>query len=106
MNKIEIIGFVGQVHPTRQAGKTSVTSFSVATNEGYKNKAGQWVDKSAWHDLEIWGDLPHAVTKGHKVLVVGKLTYSEYTDKATNKPVKRAVVRASTVEQLVHEKRA
>lgn len=79
MNKVLIVGRIGQdpklsYTPSGQA----VASFSIATDEGYKDKAtGNKVDKVEWHKVVAWrGQAEFAanyLSKGRLVLVEGKL---------------------------------
>lgn len=34
-----------------------VTTFSVATDESYKNREGEKVQKTEWHKIVAWGKL-------------------------------------------------
>ena len=54
-----------------------VTKFSLATNERYKDKAGEWVDKTEWHNVVAWAKLAEIaekyVKKGHQLFVEGQI---------------------------------
>ena len=50
MNRITLVGNVGgdaEIRTTSTGAR--VASFSVATNDGYRNSAGEWVDDPTWH---------------------------------------------------------
>lgn len=84
---ITIIGYVGRdaemrYTPTGQA----VTSFSVATTNGYTSSNGENVKETSWFRVSVWGKLAEIcnkyVKKGSLVAVEGRLT----ADKATGSP--------------------
>lgn len=82
INKVILIGFVGKDPEIRQAGAAKNASFSFATTETYKDKEGNKVSKTEWHQLSCWrtvADLVEKyVKKGSKLWVEGKLTYDEW----------------------------
>ncbi|MDP4038673.1 MAG: single-stranded DNA-binding protein [bacterium] len=55
----------------------SVASFSVATNRSWQDPSGERKDAVEYHDIVAWGKLAELVSnylsKGRKVLVVGRL---------------------------------
>jgi single-strand DNA-binding protein len=58
---------------------TAVTSFSVATNRRWTDKAtGQPVDETTWFRVSVWGRQAETtneyLSKGRKVLVEGQIT--------------------------------
>ena len=54
-NKVQLIGNVGQTPEIRnlESGK-KVASFSIATNEFYKNSKGEKVQDTQWHNVVTW----------------------------------------------------
>ena len=58
-----------------------VTNFSVAVNDDYNTKDGEIVKKTIWFKAVAWGNLAEIsakyLSKGSKVLLVGKLTTNE-----------------------------
>jgi single-strand DNA-binding protein len=86
INKVEIQGFLGRDAEVRtfESGRTMVT-FSVATNEGYKNTKGEWVENTSWHNITLWRSKKDEdqsfLKKGSLVKVTGKLNNRKYTDK-------------------------
>ena len=89
-NCVQLLGRVGQDPELRtfDTGGTLVT-FSLATNEFYKNKDGEKVQETQWHNIKAWGKIAEniqlAVVKGNEVLVQGKLMYRSYEDKNGDK---------------------
>jgi single-strand DNA-binding protein len=85
INKVTLIGHVGGEAETRTLENgTTVARFSLATNEGYKDKDGNWQNQTEWHNIVAWRDLADRakmLKKGSTVYVEGKLSYRKYTDK-------------------------
>lgn len=81
MNKVFIMGFLGQDPDLRQtsSGK-EVCNFSVATT--YKSKDRE---ETEWHKVIVWGNVASNCAKylykGSKVLVEGRLKTSSFVDK-------------------------
>lgn len=77
MNKIILLGRLGSEPETREAGSTTITSFSLATTEKYKDK-----ETTQWHQVQFWGKLGETIAKyvdkGHRLLVEGRVEYQEY----------------------------
>ena len=72
MKKIILIGFVGK----DAEAKNSVASFTLATSESYKNKSGERVNETEWHNIKCFGKLSEFaekyVKKGDQIYVEGK----------------------------------
>lgn len=106
-NKVQLVGNLG-MNPevrTTETGKT-VARVSLATNESYKNAKGEWVKQTHWHNLVAWGKTAEMIAeklqKGNEVMIEGKLTHREYTDRTG---VKRQVTEVQVSELLVIEKK-
>lgn len=82
---------------------TAVAKFSLATDESYKDKDGNKVEQTEWHNIVVWRSLAEIaekyLKKGMLVYVEGKLTTREYTDKDNQKKYFTEVV-ASTFKML------
>lgn len=75
LNKVMIIGRLGKDPEVRYtASGTAVCSFSVATDESFKNKAGEKVEKSEWHNIQVWQKLAEICGE---YLKKGSLAYFE-----------------------------
>jgi len=89
-NKVELIGFAGmdmQVHEFKKGSK--VARFSLGTNEGFKNKLGEWVNTTTWHRIVLWNEnadkAEKAVKKGQPISITGKLCYKFYESQSGEK---------------------
>lgn len=86
INKVTLIGNLGQDPDLKTLENgTAVARFSVATNENYKDKDGQWQKVTEWHNVVVWRELAERAAanlkKGGSVYVEGKITYRKYKDK-------------------------
>ena len=85
-NKVEINGFTGMAPEvkTLKNGR-KMARFSIATDEVYKNKAGEWIKNTTWHPVVVWDKIAekagNTLNKSSKVAVLGKLRSRTYTDK-------------------------
>lgn len=89
INKVILIGNLGKDPEMRYLeGNVAVAKFPVATNENYKDKAGEWQTNTEWHDVVAWrGNAERAEKQLHKgslVYVEGKLSHRKYQDKDGN----------------------
>lgn len=90
VNRVILIGNLGSDPETRSFENGSkVARFSVATNESYKDREGQWQDRTEWHDVVAWRMLAdraeQSLRKGVQVYVEGKLTHRSWEDTNGNK---------------------
>jgi len=86
VNKVILIGNLGKDPEVKYTPSgMAVARFTLATNERYKDKEGNWQDKTEWHNLvafqrtaEIVGEY---LKKGRSCYVEGKLQTSSWDDK-------------------------
>ncbi len=89
VNKVILVGNLGKDPEIKylESGK-SRTTVSLATTETYKNKAGEKVSNTEWHNIVFWSPLSDIVhqylRKGSKVYVEGKIINRTYEDKEGN----------------------
>ncbi|MCL4109226.1 UNVERIFIED_CONTAM: hypothetical protein GTU68_062994 [Idotea baltica] len=86
INKVTLIGNLGRDPEIRHfENGSSVGKFSVATNENYRDKNGEWQTQTEWHDVVVWRNLAEraekSLKKGSMVYIEGKLTHRKYQDK-------------------------
>ena len=102
MNKTILIGNVGRDPELRQtkAGH-SVLGFSMATNERFKNRDGEWQDRTEWHKVVVWGNraegLGKIVEKGTQLCVEGRLQTRQWEDKTGQKRFTTEIVAQEVV---------
>jgi single-strand DNA-binding protein len=90
LNKVMLIGRLGKDPEVRTfEGGATKASFSIATSETYKDKSGQRVENTQWHNVVCWRGLAEIadkyLKKGMNVYVEGKITSRSYDDKDGNK---------------------
>jgi len=82
-NAVQLIGRLGNNPENRifDSGK-QMASFSMATNESYKNSEGETIEDTQWHTIIAWGKRAELVaqllSKGDEVALSGKLTYRSF----------------------------
>ena len=88
VNKVILVGNLGkdpEVKYTPQG--TPVAKLTLATNERYKDKDGQWQDRTEWHNIVLWQRLAEIageyLKKGGKVYIEGRLQTRSWDDKQT-----------------------
>lgn len=104
INKVTLIGNLGQDPEVKHLESGSmVARLSVATNESYKDKDGNWQKKTEWHVVIAWRELAERaeryMKKGELVYVDGKITYRKYKDVAGVEKIATEIV-ANTLRQL------
>ena len=82
LNRIEIRGNVGNVNILK-VGESRVAHFSVATNYAYKDRNGEAVIETTWHNVTAWegkgiGNLDF-LAQGACVYVTGRMRSQKYT---------------------------
>lgn len=84
MNVITLIGRVGrdpEVKSFPSGGQ--IVTFSLATPERYKDKSGEKVEKTQWHNIVVRADglqkvVENYVSKGDMLAVSGQLEYRQW----------------------------
>ena len=85
-NKVILVGNLGRDPELRYTPQgTPVCSFSMATNERRKDKAGEMQDQTTWFRVTLWGRQAETasqyLTKGRPVYIEGRLRVEEWTDR-------------------------
>jgi single-strand DNA-binding protein len=84
-----LIGNLGKDPEVRYTtAGTAVASFSLATTEKFKSKAGEWEDRTEWHSVTLWGRLAEIsgeyLSKGKPVYIEGRLQTRKWQDRDGN----------------------
>lgn len=88
LNKVMLIGRLGKdpeiISFENGSKKMSVT---LATSERYRDRNGEWVEQTDWHNLVSWGNLALDIAekrrnyiKGDMMYVEGRLKTRQYVD--------------------------
>lgn len=103
VNKVILLGNLGKdpevkFLPNGQA----VANFGLATSDRYKDKAGEWQERTEWHNITAYARTAEIirdyVKKGQKIYIEGRLTTRSWDDKDSGKKVYRTEV---VVNELV-----
>lgn len=86
LNKAMIIGRLGQDPDVRYTqSNTAVANLSIATSERYKDKQGEWKERTEWHRVVAWGRLAEIcqeyLNKGSQVYIEGPIQTRKWEDK-------------------------
>lgn len=86
INKAILVGNLGKDPEVRAIeGGRKVANFSLATTESYKDKNGERVDSTEWHNIVFWGPIVDVIEKylkkGSQVYIEGKIRTRSYDDK-------------------------
>lgn len=89
VNRVILIGNLGRDPEVRRLENGAVVAkFSVATNENYKDKSGEWQSQTEWHDVVVWRSLAERaeqqLKKGGQIYLEGKLTHRSWQDQEGN----------------------
>jgi single-strand DNA-binding protein len=104
LNKVMIIGNLGADPEMRYtANGSAVTSFNVAANEQFTDRAGARQERTEWFSVVTWNRLAETcaqyLTKGRQVYVEGRLQTRSWDGQDGQKHYKTEVV-AETVRFL------
>ena len=82
-NRVQLIGRLGADPETKQVnGDRTLTKFTMATNETFRNAAGEKIEETQWHSVVAWGKIGEIagkyLKKGSEVAIEGKLIHRVY----------------------------
>ncbi|MCX2680946.1 single-stranded DNA-binding protein [Galbibacter sp. EGI 63066] len=102
-NRVQLIGNLGNdPEIIKLESGRKLAKFSIATNNSYKNKDGDVIKDTQWHNIVAWGKTAEIaekyINKGKEVAVEGKLTTRSYEDK---EGVKRYITEINCNELLM-----
>jgi|SRR6267142_1184947 len=84
-----LVGRLGKDPESREVGSTNVTNFTVATDYSYKGRDGDYVKKTEWHQIKVWGPQAKAcaqyLKKGSLVQVIGRIETETYEKEGEKK---------------------
>ncbi|MFM7021632.1 MAG: single-stranded DNA-binding protein [Flavobacteriales bacterium] len=86
VNKVILVGNLGKDPEVRYLeGGVPVANFTLATSETYKDKNGNRIEQTEWHNIVVWRGLAEIaekyLRKGSQVYVEGKLRTRSWDDK-------------------------
>jgi len=86
VNKVILVGRLGRDPETRfTSGGQPVANVSVATDETFKDRAGERQKRTEWHRVVLWGKLAEIaqqyLKKGSLVYIEGRIQSRQWEDK-------------------------
>ncbi len=89
VNKVILIGNLGKDPEVKYLDSgVAVANFSLATTENYRNKEGEKVSQTEWHNIVLWRGLAEIaekwLKKGSSVYIEGKIRTRRWEDKDGN----------------------
>jgi single-strand DNA-binding protein len=90
VNRVTLLGHLGKdpelkYTPSGQA----VTRLRMATSDRWKDKNGEWQDRTEWHDVVLWAKMAETanqyLNKGSQVFIEGRLQTRTWDDKEGRK---------------------
>lgn len=81
VNKVILIGHVGQSPEVGGEGSRRRATFSIATNEVWKDKDGEKQERVDWHNITVFGPLVDVVDEyvgtGRQLYIEGQLRHNK-----------------------------
>src|SRR3954463_81301 len=102
VNKVILVGNLGKDPDLKRLdGDVAKVWFSLATTEIHKDKLGNRIEETEWHNILAWRSVAEnahkILKKGAQVYIEGKLQTNQWTDKDGNKKSATEVVMESFV---------
>ena len=90
VNKVFLIGRLGKDPELRYTpGGAPVAKFTLATDETFKDRAGEQQRRTEWHNIVAWNKLAEIcgeyLTKGKQVFIEGSIRSRQWEDQSGNK---------------------
>ncbi|MGH9433666.1 MAG: single-stranded DNA-binding protein [Terriglobia bacterium] len=90
VNKVILIGRLGKDPEVKYTqGGSPVAKFSIATDEVFKDRAGEQQRRTEWHNIVAWNKLAEIcgeyLTKGKQVYIEGSIRSRQWEDQSGNK---------------------
>lgn len=105
VNRVILVGRLGKDPEIRSLPSgTSVTKFSLATDEKFTDKNGQKQERTEWHNIVAWGKLAEIcgqyLRKGKLVYIDGSIRTESWDDKETGVKKYRTEIIAKEMQML------
>src|ERR1700740_2125967 len=97
VNRVILVGRLGRDPETRYTGGgQAVCNFSVATDETYKDRAGERQKRTEWHRIVVWGKQAEIaqqyLRKGSLIYLEGRIQTRQWDDKEGQKRTTTEIV--------------
>ncbi len=90
VNKVILVGNLGKDPEIKYLeGNIARANFSIATSEYHKDKNGNKIEQTEWHNIVVWRSMAESaeklLKKGTQIYLEGKLQTRQWIDKDGNK---------------------
>lgn len=90
VNKVILVGNLGKDPELKYLeGNIARVNFSMATSEFHKDKNGNRIEQTEWHNVVLWRSMAESaekiLKKGMQIYLEGKLQTRQWVDKDGNK---------------------
>ena len=97
LNKVLLIGRLGKNPEIRYTPDgLAIANFSLATDEGYKGKDGNYQSNTEWHRIVAFGKLAEIcgeyLTKGKQVYIEGRIQTRSWNDQNGDKKYSTEII--------------
>jgi len=105
VNKVILIGRLGKDPETKSTPNgTTVTKFTIATDERFTDREGNKQERTEWHNIVAWGKLGEIcgqyLRKGRLVYIDGSIRTDSWEDKETKQKRYRTEIIANNMQML------
>jgi len=102
INHVVLTGNLTRDVETREVGETTVARMGLAVTESYKDRNGEWAEKTYFFDVDVWGrqgeNCADFLGKGDRVTLTGKLVQDVWEDRETGATRSKVYIKADAVE--------
>ena len=101
LNNCQFAGNIGRIDEIKEFGSAKVISFSIAVNKSWKNKAGDWEEKTTWINCKAWNYAAEKVErmqKGQTVFVQAELEVEEWETEGAKR--QKAVFNCRSIQAI------
>lgn len=105
VNKVILLGNAGKDPEIRaMPSGTKVATWTLATSERYKDNAGNWQDRTEWHNLTAYAQLAEIVekfvSKGSKIYIEGKIETHSWQDSRSGEKKSQTQIKVNDLALL------
>jgi single-strand DNA-binding protein len=105
INKVILVGRLGKDPEVKSTPSgTTVTKFSLATDDKYTDREGNKQERTEWHNIVAWGKLAEIcgqyLRKGKLIYLEGKIRTDSWEDKETKVKKYRTEIIADNMQML------
>lgn len=104
LNKVMLIGRLGQDPELKDAKGIQIANFSIATSKSWKDDSGQKQEKTEWHNIVAFRKTAELagkyLTKGRQCYIEGELQTRSWDDEKTGTKKYKTEIIANNIQFL------